>query len=210
MDTRINPRTFFAVLGVALFLFVAIAIPIGLVGPTKPDTKGYDAATKAALADADANNATAEGAPQQAVVNGWLARDLTEIQINQNNDELVLLHLVVSVLVAALLAVVVAGVWAAAAASRVSPVTLGNVSPGDSVQPGVSPAPTPAAARPEVERDLVDLREVATILGIPDNVNEAGRRMTRAGAPKEVGRDARRGSLWDRSAVEVWAAQPDE
>src|ERR1043165_1599577 len=95
MDTRINPRTFFAVLGVALFLFVAIAIPIGLVGPTKPDTKGYDAATKAALADADANNATAEGAPQQAVVNGWLARDLTEIQINQNNDNPGLFNLVV-------------------------------------------------------------------------------------------------------------------
>ena len=106
-DGRISARSthvgFFAYLGIAFFVLMAIAIPLGLVGPTRPDTKGYDSAVKAALKDADSNNSTAQGAPQQAVVNGWLARDLMEIQIKQNNDELVLLHLAVVVLIGALL-----------------------------------------------------------------------------------------------------------
>ncbi len=92
-----------------MFLLLAIAIPLGVVGPTKPDTKGHDSAVTAALSNAASNNLSAQGAPQQAVVNGWLARDLMEIQIRQNNDELVLLHLTVAVLIAALLSVIIAG-----------------------------------------------------------------------------------------------------
>lgn len=38
---------------------------------------------RAALADAETNEALADSAPQQQVVNGWVARDLLEIQSQQ-------------------------------------------------------------------------------------------------------------------------------
>jgi hypothetical protein len=64
-----------------------------------------DSQVSKVLADADLNNSRAEGAPQQAVVSGWAARDLLAIiarnQSSQStNDDRV----------AALLAVLVAGV----------------------------------------------------------------------------------------------------
>lgn len=126
MGSGFDVKRFFGYLGVSLVVLLAIAVPLGLVGPTKPDTKAYDKAVTRALADADANEATAEGAPQQAVVNGWLARDLMEVQIKQNNDELVLLHLTVAVLIAALLAVVIAGGAAARPKRTAEPTTPGE------------------------------------------------------------------------------------
>jgi hypothetical protein len=109
MQNDFDTGRFFKVLGLALLVLLAVAVPLGLIGPTKPDTKGYNSAVNAALAAAASNNSSAQGAPQQAVVNGWLARDLMEIQIKQNDDELVLLHLSVVVLIAALVAVIIAG-----------------------------------------------------------------------------------------------------
>jgi hypothetical protein len=44
----------------------------------------HSAAISAALTDADANNTLAEGAPQQTVVNGWVARDLLVVMARQN------------------------------------------------------------------------------------------------------------------------------
>jgi hypothetical protein len=105
-------------LGIAIVVLIAVAIPWGLVGPTKPDTKAYDKAVSAALLEAKVNESSASGAPQQQVVNGWLARDLMEVQIKQSNDELVLMHLIVAVLVGALLALVVGGLVATASRSR--------------------------------------------------------------------------------------------
>ena len=154
MDNGFAPRRFFVYLGIALIALIAIAAPLGLLGPTKTGTSGYTSAVKSALADATANNATSDGAPQQAVVNGWLARDLMEIQINQNNDqikqnndELVLLHLSLTVLLAALLAIVIAGT-AAAKAKRPGRGTSGVE---DDTPTTVTPTPTamatPAEAR---------------------------------------------------------------
>jgi hypothetical protein len=97
--------------GLVFLVCVAIAIPLGLVGPTKPDTDGYDKATVAALSDADANEKTSSGAPQQQVVNGWLNRDLLLIQIKQTNDLLTLLHLVAALLIALAIATSLAMVW---------------------------------------------------------------------------------------------------
>jgi hypothetical protein len=94
--------------GAALILLLLGAIPFGLVGPVRPDVKGYDSATREALREADINEASAQGAPQQQVVNGWLQRDLTLIEIKQNNDLLVLEHAIAAVLVAGSLAVVFA------------------------------------------------------------------------------------------------------
>jgi hypothetical protein len=136
-----DTRRFFAYLGVALFVLMAIAIPLGLVGPTKPDTAGYNSAVSAALRDADTNESTAQGAPQQAVVNGWLARDLMEIQIKQNNDELVLLHLGVVVLIGALLAIVIAG----GAAARINRQPEPEIAAAEVVTGDTDPATEPAA-----------------------------------------------------------------
>jgi hypothetical protein len=112
MNKQFDVRRFFKWLGLSIAVIMAIAIPLGLVGPTRPDTNGYDSAVTAANVSADVANATASGAPQQQVVNGWLARDLMVIQIRQRNDELALLHLAVALMIGTLLAIVVAGVAA--------------------------------------------------------------------------------------------------
>lgn len=73
----------------AVLVVVAIvggALALNVLGPSKPDVDQYDSAAAKALLTADLNEENAEGAPQQAVVNGWVARDLAVIQIDQNND----------------------------------------------------------------------------------------------------------------------------
>ena len=123
-------RKFAIVLG----LLLVVSVPVGLLGPTKPDLEAYDtdtydtgvynSAVSAALRDATTNEARSQGAPQQAVVNGWLARDLAIIQIKQANDEinqnvtrirqtndlLVLEHMIAAILVAVVLALVFVGI----------------------------------------------------------------------------------------------------
>jgi hypothetical protein len=51
----------------------------------------YDSLIETALSDYDANNAMADSAPQQEVVNGWVAKDLLTIQamIQANGQEFV-------------------------------------------------------------------------------------------------------------------------
>ena len=51
-----------------------------------PSATSYEALISQALDDDQANNLRAEGAPQQAVVNGWTARDLLTIVAKQNAD----------------------------------------------------------------------------------------------------------------------------
>jgi hypothetical protein len=98
-----NMRKFALVLA----LLAVIAIPFGLVGPTKPDTASYNTALAGAIVDDASNNVRADGAPQQAVVNGWVARDLAIIQIRQNNDLLALTHMMTALMVALVLAVII-------------------------------------------------------------------------------------------------------
>lgn len=62
-------------LGAVVLILAALAVYFGLA-PTESD---YQTKITAARSDYDANNATAQGAPQQAVVNGWIARDLLQI-----------------------------------------------------------------------------------------------------------------------------------
>jgi hypothetical protein len=71
--------------GVVLVAVVIGAVALNVLGPTKPDVEQYNEAVLSALTDAAINEASAEGAPQQAVVNGWLARDLAKIEIEQNS-----------------------------------------------------------------------------------------------------------------------------
>jgi hypothetical protein len=148
-----NARRFAVVLG----LLLVVAVPIGLLGPTKPDLKAYDTGTydtaaynsavAAALSDATTNEARSQGAPQQAVVNGWLARDLAVIQIKQANDEinqnvtrirqtndlLVLEHMIAAMLVAVVLALILVGLTG----RRPEPIAAAE----ETLPPTGSPAP---------------------------------------------------------------------
>ena len=126
--------TFLRKFSMALGVLVLVAVPAALAragqvtrqagDTTAYDTSNYNAAVTAALSDATTNESRAQGAPQQAVVNGWLARDLAQIQIKQNNDAinqnvtqikqnhdlLVLGYLLMAVLSALVLALMFAGI----------------------------------------------------------------------------------------------------
>jgi hypothetical protein len=68
--------------GACFLAIAAIAIWFGMAPDEVPSQAP---AIAAALADYDSNNAHASGAPQQAVVNGWIARDLLTVTATQGN-----------------------------------------------------------------------------------------------------------------------------
>lgn len=96
----------------AAFGAIAVLAMVGVfsVPSLRADTSGYKAAQEEAISDSESNNLSAKGAPQQEVVNGWVARDLLAIQTAQQNDELTLLSVIASLLV--LLTIAVCGVGA--------------------------------------------------------------------------------------------------
>lgn len=72
-----------------LILSVAAVVVLFVMGPDEdqsPDTGGYSNAVSQALDEAERNEERASAAPQQQVVNGWVARDLLTILAEQNND----------------------------------------------------------------------------------------------------------------------------
>jgi hypothetical protein len=73
-----------AAAAVAVFVLLAPKVPTST--PTLPNATQYQSLIEQALADGTANNATAQGAPQQAVVNGWTARDLLTIIAKEDQD----------------------------------------------------------------------------------------------------------------------------
>ncbi|HWI02554.1 MAG TPA: hypothetical protein VNT52_01820, partial [Acidimicrobiales bacterium] len=85
-------------LSFAILVLLAVAVPLGLA-PDKPDTDRYGEAVRSSLGSAELAEDRASGAPQQAVVNGWVARDLLAIQVQQNNDMLTYQHTIATLLV---------------------------------------------------------------------------------------------------------------
>jgi phospholipase/lecithinase/hemolysin len=75
-------RIGFVVLAVAAVLITVLGEPVAL---EPVDTSRFEGQILAALADYESNNAQTDGAPQQAVVNGWIARDLLTIMAQQMN-----------------------------------------------------------------------------------------------------------------------------
>jgi hypothetical protein len=61
--------------GAALLIVAALGVWFGMA----PHTGQYSDDIKSALSDATVNEATADSAPQQQVVNGWAAKDLLAI-----------------------------------------------------------------------------------------------------------------------------------
>jgi hypothetical protein len=76
-------RAVLAVLGI-----VAIVMFVGPLVVGKADTDRYNELIVEAIADNAVNDSNAESAPQQQVVNGWVARDLLLLQARQQNDAL--------------------------------------------------------------------------------------------------------------------------
>lgn len=69
-------------------LALAAAIITFALGPEQPEpvnVAGYDRQISQALSDYEANDARTQGAPQQQVVNGWIARDMLTIMAQQTN-----------------------------------------------------------------------------------------------------------------------------
>ncbi len=82
-------------IGAVLLIAAAVAIWF-LMEPAIPDTPRASAQERVgdreseierALSDAELNENIADSAPQQQVVNGWVARDLLEIIAMQQNDD---------------------------------------------------------------------------------------------------------------------------
>ena len=79
-------------IGLLVLSVAAIAIFL-LMEPDRPEqgssslsATSYQSLIDLAMSDYDANDALAESAPQQQVVNGWVARDLLQIQARQLTD----------------------------------------------------------------------------------------------------------------------------
>lgn len=85
----------------AALVFAAMAVAVLATGP---DSQAD--AIDSAIRSASINEFTAESAPQQQVVNGWVARDLLEIQADQI-DELNASTRTTNLLLAGLVALVV-------------------------------------------------------------------------------------------------------
>ena len=79
----------FAVLAaVAVAAYVALAPRVARDQPTLPSATQYESLISQALADFELNDIGADSAPQQAVVNGWIARDLLTIIAKELADVL--------------------------------------------------------------------------------------------------------------------------
>jgi hypothetical protein len=77
-----------AVAAVAVWFLMAPAKPKAPVVHTQQSVSDQSAAISQALSDYEQNNALTQGAPQQAVVNGWAAKDLLTIIAKQQNEAL--------------------------------------------------------------------------------------------------------------------------
>jgi hypothetical protein len=79
-------RVGLAVLAVAAVAVFFVLAPDSSGSEPSIFTADYSELVQQALSDSDANNVRAEGAPQQQVVNGWVARDLLSIIALEQNE----------------------------------------------------------------------------------------------------------------------------
>jgi hypothetical protein len=134
--------------------FVVIALAAAIitfaVGPEPPEqvnVASYDRQISQALSDYEANDARTEGAPQQQVVNGWIARDMLTVLAQQTNELLEVSAPAASDdrLPLLLFVLILAVCWQAAAPP--DPATArgshpgANVDDGDATEPAAGPGP---------------------------------------------------------------------
>jgi hypothetical protein len=90
MDVRTSIRVagFVAISATAVAIYSLMAPKVSQDTPTLPSATQYESLIRTALAEYDVNNANAESAPQQQVVNGWVAKDLLTIIAKVQADNL--------------------------------------------------------------------------------------------------------------------------
>src|SRR5688572_27779959 len=81
----INPP-FVRRIGFGVLALLAIIVWIVLAPNKGKPVAQYEQAIAAANSSYESNNAAADSAPQQDVVNGWFSRDMQVIMAEQNND----------------------------------------------------------------------------------------------------------------------------
>lgn len=81
-----RPLGLVALSGLAVLVWFAMAPSRGSGPPDMPSAAQYERLISQALSDNDANEARTDSAPQQQVVNGWVARDLLTIIARANAD----------------------------------------------------------------------------------------------------------------------------
>lgn len=80
-------RSVLQFIGFAVLAIAGIAVWFGMAPASNDfDASGYDADLEVARLLNKSNEDLAESAPQQQVTNGWVARDLLEIQIEQLSE----------------------------------------------------------------------------------------------------------------------------
>lgn len=82
----VRPVGFLIIAVAAAAAWVVLAPTTAEDAPTLPSATQYETLISQALDDNSANDARTESAPQQQVVNGWVARDLLTIIAKQNAD----------------------------------------------------------------------------------------------------------------------------
>lgn len=89
-STRGRGIAIFRIVALVLLLALAFVVAISTLTskPNEYTVGNSEALISAALSDYEANNALAESAPQQQVVNGWVTRDLLSIIARQNVNAL--------------------------------------------------------------------------------------------------------------------------
>ncbi len=131
----------FRKLGAAALAIAAIAVWF-LMAPAEPDTQEQvgdrSREITAALSDYSLNEARTQGAPQQTVVNGWVAKDLLAIIAEQQNES------VTDERLPALAVLVVFGL-ALRLATATRPAEAGGAASVSAV-PAPDPSPGPSSA----------------------------------------------------------------
>ena len=79
MLKRVRVIGFLAIALLAVGAYVALTPRIVRDSPTLPSATQYESLISTALTEFELNNIGADSAPQQAVVNGWVARDLLSV-----------------------------------------------------------------------------------------------------------------------------------
>jgi len=73
--------------GAGAAVVVALNTPEDSEAASVPETADFDRLVDLAFDDYEANDARTEGAPQQQVVNGWIARDMLRILASQQEAQ---------------------------------------------------------------------------------------------------------------------------
>ena len=140
MSTAVRAAGYLVLAIAAVAVFIALKPVITTSVPTLPSATTYESLISTALSDNSANDANADSAPKQQVVNGWVARDLLTIIAKEDADILKAQGAVVDAtgalqttpfderVPAILLIGVLALCWTGLSARQVAPVVVAAVS----------------------------------------------------------------------------------